>query len=183
VKGVASNYLIERVRPGEHLRVYPHPSKHFGLPADASAPIIMVGPGTGIAPFRAFLHERKAAGATGKNWLFFGAQKESTDFLYRDELELLINDGVLTKLSTAFSRDQEAKIYVQHRMLEQAAELWQWLSNGAHVYVCGDAQRMAGDVDRALKQIVAQQGGLNERDAAEYVSQMSKNGRYQRDVY
>src|SRR5690606_38409346 len=119
----------------------------FRLPADSSRPIIMVGPGTGIAPFRAFLEERRASGATGQNWLFFGDQRAATDFLYREELEAMQADGHLSRLDVAFSRDQAEKVYVQHRMEEAAASLWQWLEEGAHFYVCGDASRMAKDVD------------------------------------
>jgi sulfite reductase (NADPH) flavoprotein alpha-component len=145
--------------------------------------MIMVGPGTGIAPFRAFLEERHATGAEGKNWLFFGDQCRATDFLYEDELKRYQQEGLLTRLDVAFSRDQAEKIYVQHRMLERAAELWGWLEEGAHFYVCGDAKHMASDVDRALQQVVAQQGGLSPEDAKAYVAQMTKTGRYQRDVY
>jgi sulfite reductase (NADPH) flavoprotein alpha-component len=181
-KGCASTYLAERLRPGQKARIYFHASK-FGLPADGNTPVIMVGPGTGIAPFRSFLHERKAVGATGKNWLFFGDQKAATDFLYEDELKDLRTAGVLTRLSTAFSRDQKQKIYVQTRMLEEAAELWAWLEAGAHFYVCGDAKRMAVDVDTALKQVVREQGDMSADEAAAYVANLSKTNRYQRDVY
>jgi sulfite reductase (NADPH) flavoprotein alpha-component len=182
-KGVASTYLGQRVHQHQPVRVFVQPSHGFAPPADPSVPMIMVGPGTGIAPFRAFLQDRKADGATGKNWLFFGDQHEATDFLYRDELEQFVADGFLHQLSTAFSRDSDQKVYVQNRMLEHAAELWQWLSEGGHFYVCGDAKRMAKDVDAALHTIVAQQGSMNEEDARAFVKQMSENGRYQRDVY
>ena len=143
----------------------------------------VLGPGTGIAPFRAFLQERAAAGSTGENWLFFGDLRSSCDFLYERELTDWQRAGVLTKLATAFSRDQEKKVYVQHRMIEQQADLWRWLEKGAHFYVCGDAKRMAKDVDEALKQVVREQGGMSEVKAAAYVAEMAKSGRYQRDVY
>jgi sulfite reductase (NADPH) flavoprotein alpha-component len=181
-KGCASTYLAERLRPGQKAQIFTHASK-FALPADASTPVIMVGPGTGVAPFRAFLHERKATGAPGKNWLFFGDQRKSTDFLYEDELTAFRQCGCLTKLSLAFSRDQKHKVYVQTRMLEEAKELWTWLEQGAHFYVCGDAKRMAVDVDNALKQIVQEQGGLTPEAATAYVQTLTKNNRYQRDVY
>jgi sulfite reductase (NADPH) flavoprotein alpha-component len=142
----------------------------------------MVGPGTGIAPFRAFLHERKATGATGKNWLFFGEQHEQTDFLYRHELQSMLREGLLTQLDTAFSRDQEEKVYVQHRMLEHARELFDWLERGAHFYVCGDASRMARDVDVALHQVI-ERGGKTSEEALDYVQRLKKEKRYQRDVY
>jgi sulfite reductase (NADPH) flavoprotein alpha-component len=143
----------------------------------------MVGPGTGIAPFRAFLEERAAVGAKGKNWLFFGDQRSETDFLYRYELEAYQRSGALTRLDTAFSRDQSEKVYVQHRMMQNAKELWHWLENGAHFYVCGDARRMALDVDHALHAIVAEQGGISADDAKEYIRKLIKSKRYQRDVY
>ncbi|HLL90636.1 MAG TPA: sulfite reductase subunit alpha, partial [Tepidisphaeraceae bacterium] len=181
--GVASTFLADRIRPGQKVRVFVHTSTKFALPADGSVSIIMVGPGTGIAPFRAFLHDRRATAATGKNWLLFGDQKQACDFLYRAELEQLQRDGVLTRLDTAFSRDQREKVYVQHRMLQNAAELWAWLNDGAHFYVCGDAKRMAKDVDDALKRVVAEQGGMNDAAAAAFVADLAKAGRYQRDVY
>ncbi len=182
-KGVASTFLAERVRPGQKVRVLVHNSPKFGLPADLSRDIIMVGPGTGIAPFRAFLEERKHFNATGRNWLFFGDQREKSDYLYRDELLAYQAEGFLHRLDTAFSRDTAKKVYVQHRMRENAADLWQWLEAGASFYVCGDAKRMAKDVDLALKQIIVEQGKLSKPDAEAYVAQMTKDGRYQRDVY
>jgi sulfite reductase (NADPH) flavoprotein alpha-component len=182
-KGVASTYLADRVRPGQKVHIFLQPSRHFELPKESSTPIIMVGPGTGIAPFRAFLHHRKAVGATGQTWLFFGDQRSAGDFLYRDELLGMHSDKTLTRLDTAFSRDQQEKIYVQHRMLENAAELWRWLQDGAHFYVCGDAKRMAKDVDAALHQIVREQGGMDEVAARAFVKELSKHHRYQRDVY
>jgi sulfite reductase (NADPH) flavoprotein alpha-component len=145
--------------------------------------MIMIGPGTGIAPFRAFLQERRAIGAPGRNWLFFGNPHRATDFLYEDELLEYRRDGLLTRLDTAFSRDQAEKIYVQHRLLEHAAELWAWLEDGAHLYVCGDAERMARDVDRGLAWIVAKQGRIEPAAAKAYLARLAAEGRYQRDVY
>jgi sulfite reductase (NADPH) flavoprotein alpha-component len=181
-KGVASTYLADRVRPGMRVRVFVHPSHKFSL-CEGDRPIIMVGPGTGIAPFRAFLQERAAAKATAKSWLFFGDQRSACDFLYRDELEGYLRDGVLTRLDTAFSRDQSEKVYVQDRMMGRAQELWKWLQLGACFYVCGDAKRMAADVDRALRRIVAAQGKLPAEAADQFVAAMVREGRYQRDVY
>jgi sulfite reductase (NADPH) flavoprotein alpha-component len=181
-KGVCSTFLADRVRPGQKVRVFLHPSHKFGLPA-GDRPIIMVGPGTGIAPFRAFLQERAAAGATGRNWLFFGDQKGSCDFLYREELSKFQSDGLLTRLETAFSRDQDHKVYVQDRMLEHGAELWRWLQDGAHFYVCGDARRMAADVDKALRGVIAGHGAMSAESADRYVAELVRAGRYQRDVY
>ncbi len=182
-KGVCSTFLAERAGGGAAAPVFVHTNKGFRPPADGSRPMIMVGPGTGIAPFRAFLEERRAVGATGKNWLFFGDQRSEMDFLYREELEAMHRDGTLARLDTAFSRDQEEKIYVQQRMLEHATELFTWLEAGAHFYVCGDANRMAKDVDRALHQIIEQAGGRTAEPAAEYVKKMQAEKRYQRDVY
>lgn len=145
--------------------------------------MIMIGPGTGIAPFRAFLEERRAVGAKGKNWLFFGDQRAATDFIYRDELETMRRDGLLSKLDLAFSRDQAEKIYVQHRMHENAKELFDWLEQGAHVYVCGDANRMAKDVNEALHEVVQTARGVTREKAAEYMAKVKAENRYQRDVY
>jgi sulfite reductase (NADPH) flavoprotein alpha-component len=181
-KGVASTFLADGLRPGMKVRVFLHASHKFGL-CDGSRPIVMVGPGTGIAPFRAFLQERAAARAVGKSWLLFGDQRSDCDFLYRDELEQYRRAGVLTRLDTAFSRDQGAKVYVQNRMLEHAAELWSWLEAGAAFYVCGDAQHMAADVDKALRQVIAAEGKLSPAEADQYVSEMVRAGLYQRDVY
>ena len=181
-KGVASTFLAERAEPGSVLPVYIKPAHNFGLPRQADKPIIMIGPGTGVAPFRAFLQERRATGATGRNWLFFGDQRRDLDFLYRDELETYRKDGFLD-LEVAFSRDQAEKVYVQHRMRERATELWAWLQDGAHVYVCGEAQRMARDVDVALAHIVAKQGGMDISAAKAYLAGLTREGRYQRDVY
>ena len=182
-KGVCSTFLADRVQTGATVPVFVHHNKNFRPPADPSTPMIMVGPGTGIAPFRAFLEERRATGAKGKNWLVFGDQHASTDFLYRDEIETMLRDGTLSRLDTAFSRDQAEKVYVQQRMLENASELFAWLEDGAHFYVCGDASRMAKDVDRALYKVIETGGGRTPDQAAEYVRQLSASKRYQRDVY
>ncbi len=183
-KGVCSTFLADRAVPGEtRVGVFVHSNKAFRPPANGDTPMIMVGPGTGIAPFRAFLHDRKATGARGKNWLFFGDQRASTDFLYREELEALAGDGVLTRLDLAFSRDQAEKIYVQQRMLEQAAELFAWLEAGAHFYVCGDASRMAKDVDAALHAVIERAGKKSTDEAAAYVQALKAAKRYARDVY
>ncbi len=181
--GVASNFFAERLRAGQRVRVYIQPSHSFRLPGDCATPIIMIGPGTGVAPFRAFLQERAANGARGENWLIFGNQRRDVDFLYREELESFLRDGILTTLTTAFSRDQPEKVYVQHRLLEYAAEVWKWLEGGAHIYVCGDAHRMARDVDAALRQICVEQGGMPGERAAAYVAELARAQRYQRDVY
>ena len=182
-EGVCSSYLSERARMNEpDVPVFVADS-HFGLPADDDVPVIMVGPGTGVAPFRSFVMDRATRGAKGKNWLFFGDQRKDSDFLYADEWAAHLQSGVLTRLDLAFSRDQAAKIYVQDRMRESAAELWQWLQAGAYFYVCGDAKRMAKDVDAALHAIVAEQGGLTPEAAVDWVKQFKKDGRYQRDVY
>ena len=179
-EGVCSTFLADRA---ETVPVFVHTAKHFRVPEDLSTHVIMVGPGTGIAPFMAFLQERKVSGATGKNWLFFGDQKAATDFLYREELETWHQEGVLHKLSTAFSRDQAEKIYVQHRMLEAAEELYSWLEQGAYFYICGDASRMAKDVDAALHQVVEKAGGKSPEEAAAYVEELKKSKRYRKDVY
>ena len=182
-KGVCSTFLAERVAPDVPVPVFVQPNRNFRPPPAGDTPMIMVGPGTGIAPFRAFLQERKATGATGRNWLFFGAQHARTDFLYREELEAMRLGGTLTRLDTAFSRDREPKTYVQHLMLEHALELFAWLEAGAHFYVCGDASRMAKDVDAALHKVVEIGGGRELDAAAEYVRQLKNEKRYQRDVY
>jgi sulfite reductase (NADPH) flavoprotein alpha-component len=182
-KGVASTFLADRLALEETTGIYFHAANHFRLPADLTKPVIMVGPGTGIAPFRAFLEEREATQAPGKNWLFFGDQKRVSDFLYHDQIVEWMQKGHLTRLDTAFSRDQEEKIYVQTRMLQAATELWQWLEEGAHFYVCGDAKRMAKDVDDALHSIIQTAGGKSADEAAAYVTQMKKEKRYARDVY
>ncbi|MDP4334328.1 sulfite reductase subunit alpha [Curtobacterium sp. A7_M15] len=181
--GVASTFLADRVSPDGTVDVYLQPNASFGVPADPSAPMIMVGPGTGIAPFRGFLHERAVSGATGRNWLFFGDQHRDTDFVYEDELTSLQASGVLERLDLAFSRDQAEKVYVQTRMLEQAAELYSWLEDGGHLYVCGDASRMAKDVEQALLMVIGSQRGKGEDDAQAYLADMRRGKRYVRDVY
>lgn len=181
-KGVCSTFLADRAAEAA-LPVFVHISKSFRLPDDGGTPVIMVGPGTGIAPFRAFLEERQATGAKGDNWLFFGDQHAATDFLYRDELETFQRTGLLTHLHTAFSRDGDEKFYVQHCMREHAAELWAWLEDGAHFYVCGDAKRMAKDVDAALHNIAQTVGGKSVMAAKAFVDELKKTKRYQRDVY
>ncbi|MEA2953001.1 MAG: sulfite reductase flavoprotein alpha-component [Alphaproteobacteria bacterium] len=181
--GVASTFLAGRIAPGEKVRVYLQKAQHFALPADPSVPIIMVGPGTGIAPFRAFLHERMGTKATGRNWLFFGHQRSNYDFFYEDELTAMKAARVLTRLTLAWSRDGDQKIYVQDRMREVGRDLWAWLAEGAHVYVCGDAKRMAKDVERALIDVVATFGMRSANEAVSFVADLKKSGRYQQDVY
>jgi len=181
--GVCSTLLADRTNTGERRPIYIQPNKKFRLPRQNDAPIIMIGPGTGIAPFRAFLHQRRALSATGKNWLFFGERSAATDFLYRDELESMLKDKHLSRLDLAFSRDQEHKVYVQDRMLEQAPLFWSWLQDGASIYVCGDAARMARDVDATLHAIVEKQGRLDAEAATEYVQMLKDDHRYHRDVY
>ena len=182
-KGVCSTFLAERVPAGGVVPVFTHSNKAFRLPAGGDTPMIMIGPGTGIAPFRGFLEERQAIGAKGKNWLFFGDQKASTDFLYRDQIERFQKDGLLTRLDLAWSRDQNEKVYVQQRLLEHAREVWDWLEQGGAVYVCGDASRMAKDVDAALHQVIECAGGRTPEQASEYVKQLKATKCYQRDVY
>ena len=183
-KGVCSTYLADLVKPGDIAPVFVQPNKNFRLPADGSAPVIMIGPGTGIAPFRAFVEHRAALGATGKNWLFMGDQHYLYDFLYQLEWQDHLKSGALTRLDVAFSRDQPEKIYVQHRMRERAAELYAWLEEGAHFYVCGDATRMAADVHEALDLHRRRTRPQNPARAAEaYVEDLKKTKRYHRDVY
>ncbi len=182
-QGVASCFFADRLRRGARVPVYVQRAHGFALPADPAAPIVMIGPGTGVAPFRAFLQERAATGAPGRSWLFFGNTRRELDFLYRGELEGYLRKGALARLDTAFSRDQGHKVYVQHRIREQGAELWRWLQDGAHLYVCGDAQRMAKDVDDTLKEVAAVHGALGAEDAAAYFAGLAKAGRYARDVY
>ena len=182
--GVCSTYLGLRTHPGAAVQVYLHVNRNFRLPNDDMAPIVMIGPGTGIAPFRGFLQERQARAAAGaRSWLFFGNPNRATDFLYRDELEAWLHDGTLTRLTTAFSRDQGHKVYVQHRIAEHGAELFHWLEEGAHLYVCGDAERMAPAVDEALRQVIAAHGGRSADDTADYLMSLKRARRYQRDVY
>jgi sulfite reductase (NADPH) flavoprotein alpha-component len=182
-KGVASTFLADRVGQTEVIKLFVQTANHFRPPPIADTPMIMVGPGTGIAPFRAFLQDRQAAGATGKNWLFFGDQTRAGDFLYESQLTGWHKQGHLARLDLAFSRDQSEKLYVQHRMLENAAELWAWLENGAHFYVCGDAARMARDVDSALHKIIETAGGKTPEQAQAFVARLKTEKRYQRDVY
>ncbi|MGA0334510.1 MAG: diflavin oxidoreductase [Kiritimatiellia bacterium] len=181
-KGVCSTYLADRVGLDETIRVYVDANKNFKLPASIDTPVIMVGPGTGVAPFRAFVEEREIQGG-GKNWLFFGEQHFDTDFLYQIEWQQWLKNGILDRVDVAFSRDQKEKLYVQHRMQEQAAKLYAWLEEGAHFYVCGDESRMAHDVHQTLINIVQAQGGKSAEEADSYVKQMQKDRRYQRDVY
>ena len=180
--GVCSTFFADRAAISDRLPIYIQPNRKFRLP-QPDVPIIMIGPGTGIAPFRAFLHERQVLGAKGRNWLFFGERNAKTDFLYREELEAMRVDGHLTRLDTAFSRDQEDKVYVQDRMMEHAPLFWSWLQGGASVYVCGDASRMAKDVHAALHRIVGEQGGMTAQAAEEYVHALKEEHRYHRDVY
>jgi len=182
-KGVTSTFLAERLAQGEQAGVFLQKAPQFRLPADGGVPVIMVGPGTGIAPFRAFLQERQALGARGKNWLFFGDQHEACDFLYREEISAFQKTGALSRLDLAFSRDQARKIYVQDRMLAEAMSVYRWLEEGAHFYVCGDASRMAKDVEQALLHVIEVIGGKSAEDAKSYLAAMRKTKRYQRDVY
>jgi sulfite reductase (NADPH) flavoprotein alpha-component len=182
-KGVASSFLAERA---DHVPVpvFPSIAKHFHLPENPDTPIIMVGPGTGIAPFRAYLQERQVTGAKGKNWLFFGAQHVNCDFAYEEDFDAFMKEGILTRLDCAWSRDQAQKIYVQHKMAENAAEIWKWIDDeGAQFFVCGDARRMAKDVDATLRKIVQERGGKSVDQANEYVEKLKNEKRYKRDVY
>jgi sulfite reductase (NADPH) flavoprotein alpha-component len=182
--GVASTFLADRVTEGTPIPVFVNPGKGFRLPDPTEAtPVIFCGPGTGIAPFRAFLEERKATAAKGKAWLFFGEVSESQCFFYKEEFEAYLKDGTLAKLTTAWSRDQAEKIYVQHRMKAEGAELWQWLEQGAIFYVCGDASRMAVDVDKALHHVIEEHGGKSEAEAVAYMAALKEAKRYRRDVY
>jgi sulfite reductase (NADPH) flavoprotein alpha-component len=182
-QGLASIFLAERIHPGDQVKVYVQKAHGFALPADPNIPIIMIGPGTGVAPFRAFLHDRRATGAPGKNWLFFGHQRSHCDFFYSDELNAMKTSGLLTRLSLAWSRDGDKKFYVQDRMREVGREVWTWLAEGANVYVCGDAKRMAKDVERALVDIIAQYGARSTDEAISFVAELKKKGRFQQDVY
>jgi len=181
--GLASTFLAERIKPGDELKVYVQKAHGFALPQDPKTPIIMIGPGTGVAPFRAFLLDRKATGAPGKNWLFFGHQRSDCDFFYSDELNAMKTSGLLTRMSLAWSRDGDKKFYVQDRMREVGRELWTWLAEGANIYICGDAKRMAKDVERALVDIVAQFGARSTDEAVRFVAELKKKGRFQQDVY
>lgn len=181
--GVASTFLAERIAPGDVLKVYVQKAHNFALPADPSIPIVMIGPGTGIAPFRAFLQERMATGASGRNWLFFGHQRSECDFFYEDELTAMKAAGVLNRLTLAWSRDGDQKIYVQNRMRDVGRDLWAWLADGAHIYVCGDGKRMAKDFEMALIDIAISHGARTTDEAIAFVASLRKAGRYQQDVY
>ncbi|MGN6584315.1 MAG: sulfite reductase [NADPH] flavoprotein alpha-component, partial [Rhizobiaceae bacterium] len=180
--GVASGHLAARAEPDSTLPVYVQANPHFRLPDD-DKPIIMIGAGTGVAPYRAFLQEREARGAGGKAWLFFGERNFDSDFLYQTEWQGLLKDGVLSKMSVAFSRDGAEKVYVQHRLLEQARDVYAWLEEGAHLYVCGDGVKLAPDVHAALATIIREQGGLSQEGADDYLSALQGAHRYQIDVY
>ncbi len=182
-QGLCSGHLGERADEGSSMPIFLHANANFRLPEDSSTPVIMVGPGTGVAPFRAFLEHRQAHGHTGDNWLFFGEQRQASDFLYRDEFHAMQADGTLTRLDTAFSRDQHKKIYVQDRMREHSAELWSWLERGAYFYVCGDASRMAKDVEQTLLDTIANGKDCSPEHAGEYLNDLKKTKRYQLDVY
>ena len=181
--GVCSVQIAERIQPGDKLPIYIQNNQNFKLPENPETPIIMVGPGTGVAPFRSFMQEREESGAEGKSWLFFGDQHFVTDFLYQTEWQNWLKDGVLTKMNIAFSRDTAEKVYVQHRMLEQSKELFEWLEGGAVLYICGDEKHMAHDVHQTLLSIIQKEGNMSLESAEEYVSDMQQNKRYQRDVY
>jgi len=181
--GVCSSYIADRLESGDTLPVFVQQNPNFKLPQNPDIPLIMIGPGTGVAPFRSFLGEREEIGASGKTWLFYGDQHFSTDFLYQTEWQRWLKEGVLSRMDVAFSRDTAQKVYVQHRMLEKSKELYQWLQDGAHVYVCGDEKRMAHDVHAALVTILQQEGGLDSEEAVEYLKRMQQEKRYQRDVY
>ena len=181
--GVASTFLAGRVSSGDKIKVYVQKAQHFALPADPKTPIIMVGPGTGVAPFRAFLQERQATNAPGRNWLFFGHQRSNFDFFYEDELIAMRSAGLLTRLTLAWSRDAHEKIYVQNRMREVGRDLWAWLAEGAHFYICGDATRMAKDVERTLVDVIAEHGARTPTEAVNFLAELKKLGRYQTDVY
>ena len=182
-KGVASTMLADRLQIGSKLSVFVHPSHGFTVPDNPDAPMIMVGPGTGVAPFVAFLQQRQADNAKGKNWLFFGDQRSSTDFLYQEQIESWQRDGLLSELDLAFSRDNADKVYVQHRMLARGAELFDWLQSGAYFFVCGDASRMASDVEKTLLQLISIHGKMPEASAKQYLTELSSAKRYVRDVY
>lgn len=181
--GGASGFLGEHLQEGEPVRVFIEENHRFRLPEDGTTPIIMIAAGTGIAPFRAFMQQRDADGASGDNWLFFGNQKFTDDFLYQAEWLQYRKNGLLTRYDFAWSRQANEKIYVQHKLREQAADIWAWLQRGAHIYVCGDATKMARDVEQALLDIVSAQGQLSTEDADEYLSELRQEQRYQRDVY
>jgi sulfite reductase alpha subunit-like flavoprotein len=180
--GVCSTYLADRA-DGDDIGIFVQKANHFRPPTDPNTPMIMIGPGTGVAPFRSFLHRRRVLGHTAPNWLFFGERHAATDFYYRDEIEAMHADGFLTELDLAFSRDQPEKVYVQDLMRRRGAEIWHWLQGSAHIYVCGDAHLMAKEVDRAIRNIVERHGGLEPEAATAYLRNLSSKSRYQRDVY
>lgn len=182
-KGVCSIFTAERLQPGDTLPIYIQQNENFKLPSNPETPIIMVGPGTGVAPFRSFMQEREELGLNSKSWLFFGDQHFTTDFLYQTEWQKWLKNGVLTKMDVAFSRDIDKKVYVQHRMIEQSKELFEWLEEGAAVYICGDEKHMAHDVHHTLLEIIAKEGDVSLKKAEEYLADMQKQKRYQRDVY
>ncbi|RTF96154.1 NADPH-dependent assimilatory sulfite reductase flavoprotein subunit, partial [Serratia marcescens] len=181
--GGASGFLADRLEEDGDVRVFIEHNDNFRLPANPETPVIMIGPGTGIAPFRAFMQQRDADGAGGKNWLFFGNPHFTEDFLYQVEWQRYVKDGLLTRIDLAWSRDQQHKIYVQDKLREQGAEVWRWIQEGAHIYVCGDANRMAKDVENTLLELVAEHGGMDTEQADEFLSELRLERRYQRDVY
>ena len=182
-KGVCTSFLSERIDEGTRVPAFIHSAKHFRLPDDPTAPIIMIGVGTGLAPYRGYLQERAAVGATGRNWLFFGEQRRAANFYHQQEFADHTASGLLARFDTAFSRDQSQKVYVQHRIREAGRDVWSWLNDGAYLYLCGDAERMAPDVDAALQAIVEEHGGMSKEAAAEYVATLRTQKRYRRDVY
>ena len=182
-KGVCTSFLSERIAEGTRVPAFIHSAKHFRLPDDPAAPIIMIGVGTGLAPYRGYLQEREALGATGRNWLFFGEQRRAANFYHEKEFADYSASGLLTRFDTAFSRDQSEKIYVQHRIRERGREVWSWLNDGAYLYLCGDAERMAPDVDAAIRAVAEEHGGMSKEAAAEYVADLRTQKRYRRDVY
>jgi sulfite reductase (NADPH) flavoprotein alpha-component len=182
-KGVCTSFLSERIDESARVPVFIHSAKHFRLPEDAAAPIIMIGVGTGLAPYRGYLQEREALGATGRNWLFFGEQRRAANFYHAQEFADYTASGLLTRFETAFSRDQSEKVYVQHRIRAAGGDVWSWLNDGAYLYVCGDAERMAPDVDAAIHAVVEEHGGMSKEAAAEYVANLRTQKRYRRDVY
>lgn len=182
-KGVCTSFLSERIEEGTRVPTFIHSAKHFRLPDDPSAPIIMIGVGTGLAPYRGYLQEREAIHASGRNWLFFGEQRRAANFYHEKEFAAYSASGLLTRFDVAFSRDQSQKIYVQHRIREQGREVWAWLDSGAYLYLCGDAERMAPDVDASIQALVEEHGGMSKEAAAEYVTNLRTTKRYRRDVY
>jgi sulfite reductase (NADPH) flavoprotein alpha-component len=182
-QGVCTSFLSGRIEENTRVPAFIHSAKHFRLPEDPAAPIIMIGVGTGLAPYRGYLQEREATGATGRNWLFFGEQRRAANFYHEKEMADYSASGLLTRFDTAFSRDQASKIYVQHRIRECGREVWSWLQDGAYLYLCGDAERMAPDVDAAIHAVAEEQGGMSKEAAAEHVANLRTTKRYRRDVY